>query len=319
MISQPLVSISCITYNHASFIRECLDSFLSQVTNFAYEVVIHDDASTDGTQEIILEYQQKYPDVFFPLLQKENQYSKGIRSMMAKFNFPRCRGKYIALCEGDDYWTDPLKLQKQVDALENNPQLVLTGHDALIVNQQGELVSKSKLPKEKKRDCSSLELKKSFYVLTQSMCFRNLPILQNMPPESFASKMGDVFLISILGQFGGYKYMPEIKPTAYRIHENGIWGMKNEEQRVIMMKSAFIQLSKYYGRINDRRMELYHAGMVLENSGKLLKLRLQKARNFLQRMDTILSHLYEHYFFQNPVIVLKLFYRTLLSNKRTSH
>jgi len=312
MTDQPVVSISCITYNHAPFLRKCLDSFLSQVTSFPFEVVIHDDASTDGTQEIILEYCDKYPDVFFPLLQKENQYSKGVRGMMAKFNFPRCRGKYIALCEGDDFWTDNEKLQKQVDELENNPEVVLTGHDAMIINQKGELVSNSKLPPEKKRNCSSLELKKSFYVLTQSMCFRNLPFLKNMPPESFKSKMGDVFLISMLGQFGSYRFMQEIKPTAYRIHEKGIWGMKNEAERIMMMHSAFVQLSSYYGRIKDRRMELYHAGMVLENSNKLLKLQNNQAETILQKARAFYSYFKNHFMFKRPLIVLKLYYMGML-------
>jgi glycosyltransferase involved in cell wall biosynthesis len=311
MSEQPLVSISCITYNHAPFLRKCLDSFLSQVTTFPFEVVIHDDASTDGTQDIILEYCDKYPGVFFPLLQKENQYSKGVRGMMAKFNFPRCRGKYIALCEGDDYWTDIEKLQKQVDVLETNPEVVLAGHDAMIINQNGELVSKSKLPPEKKRNCSSLELQKSFYVLTQSMCFRNLPFLKNMPPESFKSKMGDVFLISMLGQFGSFRYMPEIKPTAYRIHEKGIWGMKNEAERIMMMHSAFVQLSSYYGRIKDRRMELYHAGMVLENANKLFKLEINKAATVFQKSHAVYKYLISHFIFQKPLIVIKLYYMSL--------
>lgn len=312
MSEQPLVSISCITYNHAPFLRKCLDSFLSQATSFPIEVVIHDDASTDGTQEIILDYCNKYPDVFFPLLQKENQYSKGVRGMMAKFNFPRCRGKYIALCEGDDYWTDAGKLQKQVEVLEKNPEVVLTGHDALIINQNGELLSNSKLPPEKKRNCSALELQKSFYVLTQSMCFRNLPFLKNMPPESFKSKMGDVFLISMLGQFGSFRYMPEIKPTAYRIHEKGIWGMKNEEERIIMMHSAFVQLSNYYARVKDRRMELYHAGMVLENANKRLKLNLNNARTIFQKFVAVYRYLINHFIFQKPLIVIKLYYMAML-------
>lgn len=119
-MNQPLVSISCTTFNHAPFIRACLDGFLMQNTNFAFEIIIHDDASTDGTREIIEEYASKYPQIIFPLLQTENQYSKGVRGMMARFNFPRCKGKYIALCEGDDKWIDPLKLQKQVDFLESN-------------------------------------------------------------------------------------------------------------------------------------------------------------------------------------------------------
>lgn len=119
-----LVSISCITYNHASYIRECLDGFLMQQCNFSFEVLIHDDASTDGTQEIIKEYQEKYPDIIKPIFQVENQYSKGLRGVMARFNFPRAQGKYIALCEGDDYWADPLKLQRQVDFMEENEDYI---------------------------------------------------------------------------------------------------------------------------------------------------------------------------------------------------
>lgn len=124
----PLVSICSITYNHAPYIRQCLDGFLMQKTKFRYEIIIHDDASTDGTTEIIKEYAEKHPDLITPIFQKENQYSKGIRGMFPRFCFPHAKGKYIALCEGDDYWTDPLKLQKQVDFLEANPDFVMCSH-----------------------------------------------------------------------------------------------------------------------------------------------------------------------------------------------
>src|SRR5678815_4379209 len=92
-----LVSISCMTYNHAPYIRKCLDSFLLQKTNFPFEIVIHDDASTDGTQDIIKAYAAQHPGKIFPLLQAENQYSKGVRGLSSQYNYPRCRGKYIAL------------------------------------------------------------------------------------------------------------------------------------------------------------------------------------------------------------------------------
>lgn len=117
----PLVSISCITYNHASYIKECIDGFLMQKTNFNFEVLIHDDHSTDGTEEIIKEYAKQYPDIIKPLFEKENQYSLGKPIGSAVWNLPRARGKYIAICEGDDYWIDPYKLQKQVDFLESHP------------------------------------------------------------------------------------------------------------------------------------------------------------------------------------------------------
>lgn len=115
------VSICSLVYNHEPYLRQCLDGFVMQQTTFPFEVIIHDDASTDGSADIIREYAARYPDIFVPIYQTENQYSQG-QKVTSTFVFPRVRGKYIALCEGDDYWTDPLKLQKQVDFLEANPE-----------------------------------------------------------------------------------------------------------------------------------------------------------------------------------------------------
>lgn len=118
----PLVSIICLTYNHEPYIRECLDGFVMQKTDFTFEVIIHDDASTDGTTDIIKNYSAKYPDIIKPIIRTENQYSKHHDfSIIMKSCSERCSGKYIAFCEGDDYWTDPYKLQKQVDFLESHP------------------------------------------------------------------------------------------------------------------------------------------------------------------------------------------------------
>ncbi len=116
-----MVSIWCTCYNHEPYIRQCLDGFVMQETDFKFEVLIHDDASTDNSAAIIREYEQKYPDIIKPIYQTENQYSKGL-SIGKAFLWPATKGKYIALCEGDDYWIDPLKLQKQVDFLEAHPE-----------------------------------------------------------------------------------------------------------------------------------------------------------------------------------------------------
>lgn len=124
------VSICCLTYNHRNFIEKCLEGFLSQKVNFPYEILIHDDASTDGTADIIREYERKYPDIIKPIYETENQWEKGRRGS-AVFNFPRAKGEYIALCEGDDYWIDKDKLQKQVSFLDENPDygLIYTEFD----------------------------------------------------------------------------------------------------------------------------------------------------------------------------------------------
>ena len=119
-VSNIAVSIVCNAYNHERYIRSALDGFVMQKTTFPFEVLVHDDASMDGTAGIIREFEMKYPEIIKPIYETENQYSKCDGSL-ARIQYGRVKGKYIALCEGDDYWTDPLKLQKQFDALEANP------------------------------------------------------------------------------------------------------------------------------------------------------------------------------------------------------
>lgn len=137
---KPLVSVSVITYQHSEYINDCLDGILMQETNFSIEVLVHDDASTDGTEEIIREYESKFPNIVKPLYEKENQWEKG-RKGSAVFNFPRAEGKYIALCEGDDYWTDPLKLQKQIDNLSKYPDCDLCFHPVKIYDGKNDKIT----------------------------------------------------------------------------------------------------------------------------------------------------------------------------------
>jgi glycosyltransferase involved in cell wall biosynthesis len=128
-LQDPLVSICCITYNHEEYIRDAIEGFLAQKTTFPLEIIIHDDASTDGTADIVREYEKKYPDIIKPIYQVENQYSKG--SMIPDIlTFQKAEGKYIAICEGDDYWTDPLKLQKQIEEMERHPECTMSFHPA---------------------------------------------------------------------------------------------------------------------------------------------------------------------------------------------
>ena len=132
------VSIICITYNHEEYIRDALNSFVMQKTDFQFEILIHDDASTDNTAAIIREYEIRYPEIIKPIYQKENQYSKGLAlgepfAFIDKYQYSRVKGKYIALCEGDDYWTDQYKLQKQFDAMEEHSEVDMCAHAAYVV------------------------------------------------------------------------------------------------------------------------------------------------------------------------------------------
>ena len=141
------VSILCLAYNHEQFIADAIDGFLMQKTSFPFEIIIHEDASTDGTANIIRTYEEKYPGIIKPIYQTENQYSKGI-NINTEFMLPLAKGKYVALCDGDDYWTDPLKLQKQYDALESHPDCLMCLHKVLDYNALAEEKQKKKyLPK----------------------------------------------------------------------------------------------------------------------------------------------------------------------------
>lgn len=124
-----LVSILCCTYNHAAYIRQCLEGFIMQKTNFRFEAIVHDDASTDNTASIIREYAEKYPDIIKPIIETTNQYSKHDDSIAQILNNAiNPSSQYIAFCEGDDYWTDPYKLQKQIDFLESHSEYVYSCH-----------------------------------------------------------------------------------------------------------------------------------------------------------------------------------------------
>ena len=127
-----LVSILCTAYNHEQYIRSALESFVSQKTGFAFEVLVNDDASSDGTADIIREYAEKYPEIIRPFYQKENQFSKGIGYIYENIFYPHARGKYFAFCEGDDYWTDESKLQRQVNFLESHPDYSACVHNTTL-------------------------------------------------------------------------------------------------------------------------------------------------------------------------------------------
>ena len=140
---KPLVAIHCLVYNHEPYLRKCLDSFVMQQTNFPFVAIVHEDASTDNSAKIIREYEQKYPNIIKPIYETENQYSKpdGRLIFIMQDAILATGAKYVAICEGDDFWTDPLKLQKQVDILENDPQLMAVVTDACTVDREGNLIT----------------------------------------------------------------------------------------------------------------------------------------------------------------------------------
>lgn len=159
--SRTTVVIQCLVYNHKPYLRQCLDGFIMQKTNFKFVAVVHDDCSTDGSQEIIREYEEKYPDIIKPIYEIENQYSKRDGSLMRIVNkaLNAIEAKYLAFCEGDDYWIDSLKLQKQVDFLDSHADIGLCYTDYKKFYQEfgQETDSDFKLFPNKSPFCTSLE------------------------------------------------------------------------------------------------------------------------------------------------------------------
>ena len=133
---QPLVSICCTAYNHEKYIAQALDSFLAQKCDFPFEILVHDDVSTDRTADIIREYAAKYPEIIKPMFQTENQYSKGV-PINETFNFPRAQGKYIALCECDDFWCDDTKLARQIAHMEADPECTFSFTNGYVYDANG--------------------------------------------------------------------------------------------------------------------------------------------------------------------------------------
>ncbi len=231
-MGSPLVSICSITYNHAPYIRQCLDGFLMQRTNFRYEIIIHDDASTDGTAEIIREYVEKYPDLITPIFQTENLYSKGLRGFYARFVFPHAKGKYIAMCEGDDYWTDPLKLQKQVDFLEANPEYVMCSHHFNFYNQEEDRFDEDWNTDFTEDFTFDLE----FFIKCDKWITQPLTIIFRRSSLNFEeyqrySNAKDVTLIYHILKNGNGIFLKE-NMGIYRCHEGGIWSKVNRPQQI---------------------------------------------------------------------------------------
>lgn len=208
--NSPTVSVICHTYNHAPYIRQTLESMLVQETDFSVEIIVHDDASTDGTADIVREIATDKPERIAPIFQKGNQFSQGKRP--PRFTFPRARGEFIALCEGDDYWTDPQKLQKQVDALRRHPEVDLCVHPAMRLSMRTGKAKKGfdHGPRERIVPSDAIIARHNQFAPTASVLMRT-HAAQNLPDWFFNEPglpVGDFFIEAILGR-KGVLYLPD--------------------------------------------------------------------------------------------------------------
>jgi glycosyltransferase involved in cell wall biosynthesis len=189
------VSVICLTYNHEKYLKSCLDGFIKQNTNFLFEVIVHDDASTDKTAEIISEYKRKYPDIFVTILQNENQYSKGV-NIVRDIIMPRVRGDYIAFCEGDDAWIVSDKLQQQIDFMEKNLDYSACVHNTVFHHCEKHIKDFPMFIWHKDTDLTFEDIMRwsAFGYQTSSLVTRKI-LIETMPPFGYNEFPLAVFLI----------------------------------------------------------------------------------------------------------------------------
>lgn len=215
-----MVSICCITYNQENYIKDTLDGFLMQDTNFEYEIIVHDDASTDNTAKIIEEYKKKYPNIIKTIYQTENQYSKNRK--VFPIAMEKAKGKYIAICEGDDYWTDCNKLQEQVNYLEANPQCTLCFHAYTIVDKdKKELRTINNYIDNCKVSMQDMILGGGGFCATASLIFPTR-LIKKLPRYYWECSVGDYPLQLYLAS-QGYTYYINKNMSAYRTNLETSW------------------------------------------------------------------------------------------------
>lgn len=220
---QVMVTIRCITYNHEPYIRQCLEGFVMQKTNFRFEAIVHDDASTDGTAAIICEYAQKYPEIIKPIIETENQYSKH-DGTIGRIMDAHTHGKYIAICEGDDYWIDPYKLQKQVDFLELHPSYSLVCCNFLKYDQDLGLFyerNKQKFPQNIREAFTFTNDYPNTWLTQPLTCLYRKDFSEKINLEVYQYARDVHFFYSLLKIGNGYFINQNV--GVYRLHEGGVY------------------------------------------------------------------------------------------------
>jgi len=266
-----IVSISCIAYNHEKYIEDAIEGFLMQKTNFRYEILLHDDASTDRTADIIRKYEMKYPEIIYPIYQKENQYSKGVK--VGKFNRSRARGKYIALCEGDDYWIDPLKLQKQVGYMEKHPECSMCFHAAYKVNENKKKMRRHIRPAKRDKEFSVDEI-----IMGGGGLFSTNSVLYlgknkiNRPDFYNNAPIGDYPMAIYMALKGKVFYMDEFM-SAYRVGNKKSWTNK--------ITYDYEKAKKYYDRLELMFDEINkYTDYKYKDTIKKVKMKTKLKKNF---------------------------------------
>jgi glycosyltransferase involved in cell wall biosynthesis len=280
----PVVSVVSITYNQAAYIGEALDGFVHQEVDFPVEIIVADDASTDATPAIIQSYADRHPHLFRPILRKENV---GIHANLTGA-LSAARGDYLALCEGDDYWTDPLKLTKQVAFLRRHPDVALCFHPVRVTWTDGS-ASDSELPLAKfRRDISVDALIGFNYVQTNSVMYRRLPSYDDIP----ADVMPLDWYLNVRHALNGEVAMLPDTMSVYRRHPEGVWYSADTDREKFWRKHGFGQAALLDALVGmcagNRKRELRLIGTAHWLIGQLASIPGPDGRALV--LDTVARH-----------------------------
>lgn len=277
----PLVSIWCITYNHINFIRDALDGFLMQETRFPVEIFIHDDASTDGTADIVREYAAKYPQFFWIVLQKQNQWTRGASSILDYLT--QQRGLFVALCEGDDRWTDPNKLQIQVDYLEGRHSIAACFHRTRVIDEQGAVIEQDFFVADREEyDFQSCLSSLSKQYATCSMMIRASTV--STPRPWLVRRFVDMLLELQVVQHGDLGFIDR-NMADYRRHNGGVWSRLDTRSQALELIYRYQllledqEMSAKYGDLIKQRMNQFVEMLVLRSEYDALFRELDTLRN----------------------------------------
>lgn len=255
-MGRPVISIICNTFNQEKYIAQALDSFLMQQVDVPFEILVHDDASTDRTAQIVREYESKYPDVIKPIYQTENQYSKDIR-ITPTYQIPRAQGKYIAFCEGDDYWTDPDKLRIQYEYMEQHPECSLCCHAYSTVNREGKLIErKANFPQDCEVPMSRLIGNQLEVPHFATLFARNEGVLKEFRSPFLGVGCNDM-IIRLYCATKGYIWYINRDMSCYRRFTEGSWTsrMAYNPQKLAAGYRRYIPFLGEYNRYTGGRYE----------------------------------------------------------------
>ncbi|MGI4873438.1 MAG: glycosyltransferase family 2 protein [Janthinobacterium lividum] len=275
----PLVSVMMVTYNQEAYVEAALDSILAQEVNFSYEIVIGEDYSTDRTREILQRYEQTHIGQIRVLWHEKNL---GV-SHNWEATMHQCRGTYVALLEGDDYWTSPQKLQKQVDFLEENSDFSFCFHNALVLYEGGEVPPASHLmTQEKKPEFTLFDVTREWHVATGSVVYRRA-LLPDLPAWIHQSVVVDLPLLATLASRGRVGFLNE-EMSVYRVNAGGVTQTAKKEAYILNLIRMYANLDQHLAFVQHRNFMLkiadaYQALASLLNTQE----RHAEARNYVFR------------------------------------